>query len=100
MANGDIPKFDQNGKLTSIFAQASDAAKKVTNTLNQVAEPLLQNASLPEGTLPTREALNQAYSVASKQQALQNIIKKYGLKGVEAGLGVLGTKELYDYFRR
>lgn len=100
MANGDIPRFDPNGKTTSIFAQASQTAKNVSNALNQVSEPLLKNAQLPEGTLPTRAGLNQAYSISAKQQALMNFIKKWSLRGLEgsalAGLG----KEGYDYFKK
>lgn len=100
MANGDIPKFGPDGKMTQIFAQATQAQKNISNTLNQVAEPLLKNAQLPEGTLPTRAGLNQAYSLASKQQAVMGYVKRYGLKGAEAGLGALGAKQLYDYFRK
>lgn len=100
MSNGDIPKFDPNGKVTSIFAKASQAASNVTNTLNQVSEPLLQNAQLPEGTIPTRAGLNQAYSTASNQQALQNFLAKWGAKGAEAsGIGY-GLDKLIGYLKK
>jgi len=100
MANGDIPKFSPEGKITPIYAQATQAAQKVTNTLNQVVEPLLQGKQLPIGTLPTRIGLNQAYGIASNQQAFTELAKKYGLKAGETVLGALGAKGLYDYFRK
>lgn len=100
MANGEIPKFGPDGKITPIFAKATRTTQNVTGTLNQVAEPLLKNAQLPEGILPTRQGLNQAYSVAAKQQALTDLVKKYGLRIGEVGLGGLGLKTLTDYFRK
>lgn len=100
MANGDIPKFDPNGKVTSIFAQASQANKNITNTLNQVAEPLLQNAQLPEGTIPTRSGLNQAYGTASKQQNIQNFLQKWGIRAGELGIASTGAKGIYDWLKK
>lgn len=94
-----IPKFI-DGKKNPLYAQASQVRAKVSDLLNQVIEPKLAGANLPEGTMPTRAGLNQAYGVASKQQALTELIKKYGLKGIELAGGGLAGKQLYDYFKK
>jgi len=77
MGNGAIPKIDPStGKITTIFQQASDLKNRIQQTFNKIAEPRLVGADLPEGTMPTRAGLNQAYGIAAKQAALQNALKK------------------------
>lgn len=98
MANGDIPRFGPDGKPTQIWAQASQTTHNITNALNQAAEPLLQKANLPAGTMPTRAGLNQAYSTASKQQQLKELLSKYLKLGLKGGAGILGAKGAYDHF--
>jgi len=91
MSNGAIPKFDPNGKITTVFQQASDLKSRIGNVFNQIAEPRLVGADLPEGTIPTRSGLNQAYGVSSKQQTVQNALKKTGKIARYAGeLGAAG----------
>lgn len=78
MSNGTIPRFDPTGKITTIFQQASDLKNRIQQTFNQIAEPRLVGADLPEGTMPTREGLNKAYGISSGQQNLQRGLKKVG----------------------
>lgn len=95
---GDAPEIPRG---TPLFAKATQTSQKVNSTMNQVADPLLQKTKLPSGVLPTRTALNQAYSVASKRQQILEFIKKYGARtaevaGTVGGLGA-GAAEIYKY---
>jgi hypothetical protein len=89
ISNGNIPKFDPNGKPTQIFAQASATKAKVNDLLNQVADIKLKTAQVPSGTMPTREGLNKAYGIAANREALGRTISKY-LKYAAKGGGVIG----------
>lgn len=100
MATGEIPKFGLDGRISPLFAKASQVSSTISNTLNRMAEPLLKNANLPEGTIPTRAGLNQAYQIATKQQAIADFMKKYAIKGAETAGGGAGLAALYNYFKK
>jgi hypothetical protein len=91
MSNGNIPKIDPStGRTTTIFQQATDLKNRIQQTFNQIAEPRLVGADLPEGTMPTRGGLNQAARVSYGQQNLQRGLKKVGT-GVRYGAEGLGA---------
>jgi hypothetical protein len=100
MSNGTIPKFDPNGRITTIFQQASDLLNRTRNQFNQVAEPLLQNADLPENVSPTRAGLNEAYGISSGQAALQRGIGKTATVGRKVGEGAAALYGLYQGGKR
>jgi hypothetical protein len=97
-----IPKFQTDnfgnptGKLTTIYQQASDLNNRIQQTFNQIAEPRLVGADLPEGTMPTRSGLNQAARVSYGQQNLQNALKKGGKVARWIGEGGAGLYGLYN----
>lgn len=99
-AGGDIPKFDQNGNMTSIWAQASQTNKNLTGALNQAVDQNINPANLPDGTLQSRGDLNQAYSTAKTQQNITDFVKKYGARAGELGAGAYGLDKVYNYFKK
>lgn len=88
----------------TLLARASAIRSQSNTLLNQVASKTLPTENIPSGTIPTRPGLNTAYGIASRQKAIQDLIKslpKYmgyggGAIGGLAGAGY-AIKNLYNY---
>lgn len=80
MSNGTIPKIDPTtGRITTVFQQATDLLNRTKGAFNSASEPLIKEAELPSGVMPTRPGLNQAFARAagreSKGQAVQKVAR-------------------------
>lgn len=98
--NGTIPKFGENGKITPLYARASQLRNTIVSLGNKLAEPLLQNANVPEGIMQSRSGLNQAYGIASKQQAVTEASKQAMKYLAELAGAGYGAQKVYDYFKK
>lgn len=98
--NGSIPKFDQEtGRITTAYQQATQLLDKTKKLFNNVAGPLIDEATLPEGTIPTRGGLNQAFKIAAQRESLGKTAKKVVKGAVGAGAGFIGGKAIIDYIK-
>ncbi len=105
IANGEIPKFDPTtGKVTPLFAQASQTQAKITQTLNQVAEPRLaeaaQSGKLPPNMLQTRAGLNQAYGISQIPGKIAKGAVTIGKYGTGAATGLATLYGIYQGYKR
>jgi hypothetical protein len=95
--NGTIPKIDQaTGRITTIYQQATDLLSKTKAAFNDAAEAKLPGANLPEGVMPTRSGLNQAFSRAADREQLGRTVKQGAKWAAGLGGGAYGIKALID----
>lgn len=103
MADGSIPKFGDNGKITTAWQQASDLRNKVASTFKTVMDKKLQNVDLPSGVERTRTNLDSintlSNSIRNKGRAVGDFAKKAGKVAAWSTLaGALGGNA-YKYFK-
>ena len=106
-----IPRFQvdpmtgkQTSKITTMFQQASDLSARAKGTFNQIAEERLKAAQLPEGTMPTRAALDQAYALSNRVQQYYDRGLAFSWKVGKAGAkwataGAVGAAGGYGAYR-
>lgn len=89
--NGTIPKIDtQTGRITTIYQQATDLLNRTKQEFNSQANPMIEKADLPEGVMPTRQGLDQAFKYSANQEALIRGLKKAGKYATLTALGYYG----------
>lgn len=101
MADGSIPKYSDQGKITTIYQQASALRSKIANTFKSAMDSQLEGKSLPEGVIPTRTRLDRVNTISNRTRELPGKVyegaKKYGKRGLIAATlaGALGAGYKY-----
>lgn len=83
------PKFDANGKVTTLYAEASKLNNEISGLFQKVADKGLTGASLPEGVMSSRSGLDRINSLSNTIRSVPKRTAKTALK-IGAGAGGAG----------
>lgn len=92
MNDGSIPKFNDRGKITTAYQQASELNKKISDTFKTVMDKRLKGANLPEGVLKSRTELDRLNYMSNRIREIPGKVYSGAKKAAKVGavLGGLG----------